>query len=206
MQGRIVRSGLISPGGHLPRAEHHRRATWAALTQGGGQRTPWGGDGGEGVLSRVSTAPQSEMDTEEKCRETVISVWFIKKGLWWGCERNWGLVGNNSDIQTEGSSTSHRRQWFHYVLYLIVQSCYVISSIGKISLERVTHLTLTLVQMIYSISSENGFWKVKELVLIQIHSRDLERNRNITDRTWPFSLTTCWHKSHKLSSHIDVLK
>ncbi|TNN80977.1 hypothetical protein EYF80_008633 [Liparis tanakae] len=45
--------------------------------------------------------------------------------------------------------------------------------------------------MIYSISSEKGFWKVKELVLIQIHSLDLERNRNITDRTWPFSFTTC---------------
>lgn len=57
--------------------------------------------------------------------------------------------------------------------------------------ECITHLTLTLVQMIYSISSENGFWKVKELVLIQIHSLDLERNRNITDRTWPFSFTTC---------------
>lgn len=54
-----------------------------------------------------------------------------------------------------------------------------------------THLTLTLVQIIYSISSENGFWKVKELVLIQTHSLDLERNRNITDRTWPFSFTTC---------------
>ena len=65
-RGRIVRSGLVSPGGHLPRAEHHRRAVWAALTQGGGQRPPWGGDGGEGVLSRVSTAPQSEMDAEER--------------------------------------------------------------------------------------------------------------------------------------------
>ena len=59
---------------------------------------------------------------------------------------------------------------------------------------RVTHLTLTLVQMIYSISSEKGFWKVKELVLIQIHSLDLERNRNITDRTWPFSFTTWRHR------------
>lgn len=65
----------------------------------------------------------------------------------------------------------------------------------------VTHLTLTLVQMIYSISSENGFWKVKELVLIQIHSLDLERNRNITDRTWPFSFTTCGHKSSKSNTH-----
>lgn len=54
-----------------------------------------------------------------------------------------------------------------------------------------THLTLTLVQMIYSISSENGFWKVNELVLIQIHSLDLERNRYMTERTWPFSFTTC---------------
>lgn len=54
-----------------------------------------------------------------------------------------------------------------------------------------THLTLTLVQMIYSISSENGFWKVKELVLIQIHSLDFERNRYMTERTWPFSFTTC---------------
>lgn len=44
-------------------------------------------------------------------------------------------------------------------------------------------------------ASEKGFWKVKELVLIQIHSLDLERNRNITDRTWPFSFTTCGHKS-----------
>lgn len=53
-----------------------------------------------------------------------------------------------------------------------------------------THFTLALVQMMYSISSEKGFWKVKELVLIQIHSRDLEWNRNITDRTWPRSFTT----------------
>ena len=49
-RGRIVRSGLVSPGGHLPWAEHYRRAVWAALAQGGGQRTPWGGDGSEGVL------------------------------------------------------------------------------------------------------------------------------------------------------------
>ena len=55
--GTIVRSGLVSPGGHLPRAEHYRRATWAALTQGRGHQTPWGGDGIEGVLCRVSTAP-----------------------------------------------------------------------------------------------------------------------------------------------------
>lgn len=56
---------------------------------------------------------------------------------------------------------------------------------------RATHLTLTLVQMIYSISSENGFWKVKELVRIQIQSLDLERNRYMTERTWPFSFTAC---------------
>lgn len=76
-----------------------------------------------------------------------------------------------------------------------MQSCYIISAIGKIRLESVTHLTLTLVHMIYSISSENGFWNVKELVLIQIHSLDLARNRNITDRTWPFNFTTWGHKS-----------
>lgn len=46
-----------------------------------------------------------------------------------------------------------------------------------------TNLTLALVQMMYSISSEKGFWKVNELVLIKIHSRDLERNRNITEST-----------------------
>lgn len=40
----------VSPGGHLPRAEHCCRAVWAALAQRGGQRTPWGGDGSEGVL------------------------------------------------------------------------------------------------------------------------------------------------------------
>lgn len=34
---RMSRSGLVSPGGHLARAEYHRRAVWAALTQGGGQ-------------------------------------------------------------------------------------------------------------------------------------------------------------------------
>ncbi|MGH0186262.1 UNVERIFIED_CONTAM: hypothetical protein FKN15_020784 [Acipenser sinensis] len=44
--------------------------------------------------------------------------------------------------------------------------------------------------MMYSISSEKGFWKVKELVLIQTHSLLLDRNRNITDRTCPFSLVT----------------
>lgn len=48
---------------------------------------------------------------------------------------------------------------------------------------RLTHLTLTLVQMIYSISSEKGFWKVKELVRIQIQSLDFERNRYMTERT-----------------------
>ena len=55
---------------------------------------------------------------------------------------------------------------------------------------KVTHLTLALVQIMYSISSEKGFWKVNELVLIKIHSLDLERNRNITDSTCPFSFTT----------------
>jgi len=50
-RGRIVRPGLVSPGSHLPRAEHYRRAVWTALTQGGGQRTHWGRDGWEGVLS-----------------------------------------------------------------------------------------------------------------------------------------------------------
>lgn len=40
----------VSPGGHLPRAENCRGAVWAALAQRGGQRTPRGGDGGEGVL------------------------------------------------------------------------------------------------------------------------------------------------------------
>lgn len=40
----------ISPGGHLPRTEHCRGAVWAALAQTGGQRTPRGGDGSEGVL------------------------------------------------------------------------------------------------------------------------------------------------------------
>lgn len=58
--------------------------------------------------------------------------------------------------------------------------------------------------MIYSISSENGFWKVKELVLIQIHSLDLERNRNITDKTWPFSFTTWGHKSNMSNTHTAV--
>ena len=53
-----------------------------------------------------------------------------------------------------------------------------------------THLTLVLVQMMYSISSEYGFWKVKLLVRINIHSRFFMRNRYITDRTWPFNFTT----------------
>lgn len=48
--GRIVRLGLVSPGGHLPGTEPYRRAVWAALAQGGGLRTPRGGDGSEGVL------------------------------------------------------------------------------------------------------------------------------------------------------------
>lgn len=34
--GRIVRPGLVSPGGHLPGTEPDRRAVWAALAQGGG--------------------------------------------------------------------------------------------------------------------------------------------------------------------------
>lgn len=46
-----------------------------------------------------------------------------------------------------------------------------------------TYFTLVLVQMMYSISSEYGFWKVKELVRIQSHSRFLDRKRNMTDRT-----------------------
>lgn len=40
----------VSPGGHLPRAEHCCGAVGAALAQGGGQRTHRGGDGSEGVL------------------------------------------------------------------------------------------------------------------------------------------------------------
>lgn len=31
MQGETVRRGLVSPGGHLPRVEHYRRAVWAVL-------------------------------------------------------------------------------------------------------------------------------------------------------------------------------
>lgn len=54
-------------------------------------------------------------------------------------------------------------------------------------------MTLVLVQMTYSISSEYGFWKVKLLVRISSHSRLLVRNRYMTDSTWPFSLTTCRH-------------
>lgn len=54
-----------------------------------------------------------------------------------------------------------------------------------------TYFTLVLVQMMYSISSEYGFWKVKELVRIQSHSRFLDRKRNMTDKTWPFNFTTC---------------
>lgn len=46
-----------------------------------------------------------------------------------------------------------------------------------------TYLTLALVQMMYSISSEKGFWKVKELVLIQSQSLVLDRKRNMTDST-----------------------
>lgn len=53
-----------------------------------------------------------------------------------------------------------------------------------------TYLTLVLVQMMYSISSEYGFWKVKLLVRINTHSRFLVRNRYMTDSTWPFSFTT----------------
>lgn len=74
---------------------------------------------------------------------------------------------------------------------MIVEAGYTTNGIGGRAGGHVTHLTLTLVQIIYSISSENGFWKVKELVLIQIHSLDLERNRYMTERTWPFSFTTC---------------
>lgn len=62
-------------------------------------------------------------------------------------------------------------------------NAFVICWIGLCNHVCLTHLTLTLVQMMYSISSENGFWKVKELVRIQINSLDLVRNRNITDRT-----------------------
>lgn len=75
--------------------------------------------------------------------------------------------------------------------FMTVEARYTTKGVGGRAAGQVTHLTLTLVQMIYSISSENGFWKVKELVLIQIHSLDLERNRYMTERTWPFSFTTC---------------
>lgn len=54
-------------------------------------------------------------------------------------------------------------------------------------------MTLVLVQMTYSISSEYGFWKVKLLVRISSHSRLFVRNRYMTDSTWPFSFTTCRH-------------
>lgn len=74
---------------------------------------------------------------------------------------------------------------------MTVGARYRTKGIGGRAGGHVTHLTLTLVQMIYSISSENGFWKVKELVLIQSHSLDLERNRYMTERTWPFSFTAC---------------
>ncbi|KAJ8371945.1 hypothetical protein AAFF_G00298570 [Aldrovandia affinis] len=37
-------------------------------------------------------------------------------------------------------------------------------------------------EMMYSISSENGFWKVKLLVLISIQSRFFIRNQYITER------------------------
>lgn len=73
---------------------------------------------------------------------------------------------------------------------------------GHVKQQKATHLTLTLVQMMYSISSEKGFWKVKELVLIQSHSLDLERNRYMTESTWPFSFTTCNESSR---SHVYVL-
>lgn len=86
---RIGRSGLVSPGGHLARTEHYRRTTWAALTQGRGHRSPRGGDGSEGVLSWVSTAPQSLVGAEEKYWERVMSLWFIKSGCGsCGCKRN----------------------------------------------------------------------------------------------------------------------
>lgn len=42
---------------------------------------------------------------------------------------------------------------------------------------------------------------MKELVLIQIHSLDLERNRYMTERTWPFSFITCNESS---MSHVYV--
>lgn len=74
---------------------------------------------------------------------------------------------------------------------MTAEARYRTKGIGGQAGRPVTHLTLTLVQMIYSISSENGFWKVKELVLIQIQSLDLERKRYMTERTWPFSFTTC---------------
>lgn len=106
-RGTIVRSGLVSPGGHLPRAEHHRRDAWAVLTQRVGQRTPWGGDWCEGVLSRVSTSPQSEVGAEERCRKRVIRVQCIKRG----CSK--GLRGTGDwrwlvSIQTEGIFPNHR--------------------------------------------------------------------------------------------------
>lgn len=51
-------------------------------------------------------------------------------------------------------------------------------------------MTLVLVQMTYSISSEYGFWKVKLLLRISTHSRFLVRSRYMTDSTWPLSFTT----------------
>lgn len=118
----------------------------------------------------------------------ILSVWFNKKN------------GVADEVQEDlGTKLSASRQ--------ITNNCYR-STEDDVN---ATHFTLTLVQMIYSISSEKGFWNVKELVLIQIHSLTLERNRNITDRTWPFSFTTWGHaitntltKLHPLTAFIFI--
>lgn len=69
-----------------------------------------------------------------------------------------------------------------------------------------THLMLVLVQMMYSISSEYGFWKVKLLVRISNHSLFFIRKRYMTERTWPFNFNTCTRKEYSFGSYFNLIR
>lgn len=65
---------------------------------------------------------------------------------------------------------------------------------------------LVLVQMMYSISSEYGFWKVKLLVRISNHSLFFIRKRYMTERTWPFNFNTCTRKENSFGSYFNLIR
>ena len=69
-----------------------------------------------------------------------------------------------------------------------------------------TYLTAVFVHTMYSTSSVYGFWKLKQLVLSQHHSRFLAWKRYIRDNTWPFSFTAVknWKGKCKPSTSCEI--